>query len=173
MPSNLESSLSPWSARARWTLRGVGVALGLIWGLLGLAIQTFVFRGSNNLALPEALAFFGVVIGMMLGVGHASQFWLARSLNRSGGLWYGLEVLVWAFVCVVLGVLWGSPLVLLGLLFSSVQVPIGATLIVPVFGAILSLYSVVPAAILMAPLTVFVWRKTLGHLESQRVSRIN
>ena len=48
-------------------------------------------------------------------------------------------------------------------------VPPGVMLFVPVFGALLSLYSVVPAAILMAPLTVFVWRKTLERLESQRV----
>jgi hypothetical protein len=165
---NLESSFNPWSVRARWTLRGVGVALGLIWGLLGIAIQTFVLRGLSELSLPDNLAFSGVVIGMMLGVGHASQFWLARSSKRTRGLWSVLEVLVWAFVCVVLGVLWGSPVAMAGLL--NMGVPPGVMLFVPVYGAFLSLYSVVPAAILMAPLTVFVWRKTLERLEVQRVS---
>jgi hypothetical protein len=41
---------------------------------------------------------------------------------------------------------------------------------IPLLGVITSVRSVVPTALVMAPLTLFVWYKTLEYLESRRNS---
>jgi drug/metabolite transporter (DMT)-like permease len=172
MPPNLESSLSPWSARARWTLRGVGAVLGLIWGLLGTAVEALLVRNGTGPPLTENPALIAGVVGMVFGVGHASQFWLAR-VRQPARSW-SLEVLLWAVVCIALGILWGSPMVLVFLQFTlSPGFPVMMFFLIPFFGALLSVYTVLPTAILMAPVTVFVWHKTLEYLESQRDSSRN
>jgi hypothetical protein len=154
-----------WSARDRWILRAVGALLGLIWGLLGIVVEAFLVRNGTVPSLAENPALIGIVAGMVFGVGHASQFWLAR-VRQPVRSW-SLEVLMVAVIGVALGILWGSPVVMVLQPFtSSPGLPMGMFFLIPFFGALLSVYSVVPAAILMAPATVFVWRKTLERLQS-------
>lgn len=164
-PRQLEFNPIIWSARDRWTFRGVGAVLGLIWGVLGIAIQTFMLRGPIGPGLPEFPAIIGVCLGMMLGTGQVAGFWLVRRSQRfrSGG-WL-LEVLGYGLACIALGILWGSVIVLVTLTVGTgFQFPIIGLLYIPLFGALLSAYSVLPAAILMAPVTVLIWYKTLERL---------
>jgi hypothetical protein len=163
----LEPNLIIWSARNRWVFRAGGGLLGLIWGSLGVVIEALLVRGGVIPSLTENPAMIDVIVGMVFGVGHASQFWLARARNPVRSWW--LEVLVWAMVCVALGILWGSPVAMISSqLTLNPGLPIGFLFLMPFFGALLSVYTVLPAAILMAPVTVFVWRKTLERLKSQR-----
>jgi hypothetical protein len=155
-----------WSARDRWVLRLVGALLGLIWGLLGIVVEALLVRGGVIPSLTENPAMIDVIVGMVFGVGHASQFWLARARNPVRSWW--LEVLVWAMVCVALGILWGSPVAMISSqLTLNPGLPIGFLLLMPFFGALLSVYTVLPAATLMAPLTVLVWQQTRKRLGSK------
>jgi hypothetical protein len=173
---NESHSLEPnpiiWSARVRWVFRAVGVLLGLIWGLLGIVIEALLVRNGTVPHLTENPAMIDVIVGMVFGVGHASQFWLTRARWPVRSWW--LEVLVWAMVCVALGILWGSPVAMISSqLTLNPGLPVGFLLLMPFFGALLSVYTVLPAAILMTPVTVFVWHKTLEYLEPQRSSSRN
>jgi hypothetical protein len=156
-----------WSARDRWVFRVVGAVLGLIWAALGIAIQSVILKGPIGPGLPEFPAVVGVCFGMMLGTGQVAGFWLARRsqwVRASGWL---LEVLGYGLACIALGILWGSVIVFVTLV---AVVPTGALVYIPLFGALLSVYSVLPAAILMAPVTVLVWYKTLERMTSRRGS---
>jgi hypothetical protein len=158
----LESNPIIWSARDRWVLWVVGALLGLIWGSLGVVIEALLVRNGTVPSLTENPAMIDVIVGMVFGVGHASQFWLAQV--RHARSWW-LEVLVWAMVCVALGILWGSPVAMISShLTLNPGLPVGMFFLMPFFGALLSVYTVLPAAILMAPVTVFVWHKTLERL---------
>jgi hypothetical protein len=169
----LEPNPIIWSARNRWVFRAVGALLGLTWGLLGVAVQASLVRNESPLPWAENPAVIGLIVGMVFGVGHASQFWLARA-GRPARSWW-LEVLVWAVVCVALGILWSSPMVLLLVMswlgYSSILEAIRgleSALVLEFLGQALLFVSlsVVPVGLLMAPLTVFVWRKTLARLRS-------
>jgi hypothetical protein len=168
----LESNPILWSARDRWVFQAVGALLGLIWGLLGIVVEALLVRNGTVPSLTENPAMIDVIVGMVFGVGHTSQFWLARARQPARSWW--LEVLIWAVVCVALGILWGLPVAMISSqLTLNPGLPVGFLFLMPFFGALLSVYTVLPAAILMAPVTVFVWRKTLEYLESQRNSNRN
>ncbi len=164
----LETNPVIWSARDRWVFRGVGATLGLIWGVLGIAIQAFILKGPIGPGLPEFPAIIGVCFGMMVGTGQACGFWLVRRSQQVANGWL-LEVLGYGLACVALGILWGSVIVVVTLVIGTgFDLPFSALPLIPLFGALLSVYSVLPAAILMAPVTVFAWYKTLEHFESQQ-----
>jgi hypothetical protein len=166
-----------WSARDRWAFRGVGAVLGLIWGALGIAagvtvgvaIKALLVPGPFGADLLEFPTIIGVCLGMMLGTGQVAGFWLAWRSKRLAGVWL-LEVLICGLACIVLGILWGSVIVFVTLAalmaVAGLQFPIIALPYIPFFGALLSAYSVLPAAIVMAPVTVFVWQQTLQRLRS-------
>jgi hypothetical protein len=173
----LEANLVIWSARNRWMFRAVGALLGLIWGLLGVAVQALLVRNEFPLPWAENPGVIGLIVGMVFGVGHASQFWLARA-GRPARSWW-LEVLVWAVVCVALGILWSSPLVLVLVLswlgYSSIFEAVRGlerALVLEFLGRALLFVSlsVVPAGLLMAPLAVLVWRKTTQALHPEASS---
>jgi hypothetical protein len=161
-----------WSARDRWLLGSVGAGLGLIWGLLGIVLQEILLSSRTFELAPSAEnpVLITIVFGMVFGVGHASQFWLQA--HRRVRFW-PLEVVMFAAICVGFGILWGWLLVLLvwpfmpGLGFA-LGLPVQMLLWVPVFGGFMGLYTVVPAAILMAPVTVLVWQQTRKRLGSNR-----
>jgi hypothetical protein len=162
----LEPTPIIWSARDRWVFRAVGAVLGLIWGVLGIAIQAFILKGPIGPGLPEFPALIGVCFGMMLGTGQVAGFWLVRRSQRFTSGWL-LEVLGYGLACIALGILWGSVIVFVTLVVGTgFDVPISALLLIPLFGGLLSVYSVLPAAILMAPITVLVWSKTLERMSS-------
>jgi hypothetical protein len=169
MNKSLQPESNPviWSVRDRWVFRAFGALLGLIWGLFGIAIQAFILTAPIGPGLPEFPAIIGVCFGMMLGVGQVAGFWLVRRAQRLTGAWL-LEVLGYGLACIVLGILWGSVIVLVTLAVGTgFDLPVTALPLIPLFGAWLSVYSVLPAAILMAPVTVFVSYKTLERLQSQ------
>jgi hypothetical protein len=166
-----------WSARDRWVFRAVGALLGLIWGLLGVAVQALLVGDKFPLPWAENPAVIGLIAGMVFGLGHASQFWLARA--RKPARSWRLEMLVWAVVCLALGILWSSPVVLVlvmawlgfGSILEAVRGLERALVLEFLARALLFVsLSVVPVGVLMAPVTVFVWRKTLGRLQSQHHS---
>jgi hypothetical protein len=164
----LESNLIIWSARDRWVFRAVGALFGLIWGSLGVVMEALLLRGGVIPSLTENPASIDVIVGMVFGVGHASQFWLARARKPVRSWW--LEVLVWAMVCVALGILWGSPVAMISSQFTlNPGLPVGFLFLMPFFGVLLSVYTVLPAAILMAPVTVLVWQKALERLQSRQL----
>jgi hypothetical protein len=161
-----------WSARDRWLFRAVGALLGLIWGLLGIVLQEILLSNRTFELAPSAEnpVLITIVFGMVFGVAHASQFWLLQSHRRVR--FWPLEVLLYAAICVGFGILWGSLSVLVvwpfmpGLGFA-VGLPVQMLLWLPVFGGFMGLYTVVPAATLMAPLTVLVWQQTRKRLGSK------
>jgi hypothetical protein len=164
----LESNLMIGSVRDRWIFRAVGAVLGLIWGFLGVVMEALLLRDGVIPSLTDNPASLDVIVGMVFGVGHASQFWLARARKPARSWW--LEVLVWAAICVTLGILWGSPVAMISSQFTlNPGLPIGFLFLMPFFGALLSVYTVLPAAILMAPVTVLVWHKALEHLQSRQL----
>jgi hypothetical protein len=164
----LESNPIIWSARDLWLFRAVGAVLGLIWGVLGIAIQAFILKGPIGPGLPEFPAVAGVCFGMMLGTGQVAGFWLVRRSQWVARGWL-LEVLGYGLFCIALGILWGSVIVFVTLVVGTgFDFPIGALLLIPLFGGLLSVYSVLPAAILMAPIMVLVWYRTLERMSSRR-----
>jgi hypothetical protein len=161
-------SLSRLSARERWILRSVSFVLGLLWGALGLFIGTSFLIAEKISNQPDPHTVVGVLLGMMLGVGQASQWWLARSHKKVRGVWQVLELLECALVCIVLGICWGTIA-----MFIYGVVGFGLTpllVFIPLLGVITSVRSVVPAALVMAPVTLFVWHRTLERLKSQHIS---
>jgi hypothetical protein len=143
--------------------RGVSALLGMAWGLLGVKIEAVLVRGGTVPPLRNNPALVGVIVGMVLGVMHANKLWLVR--GRQPTQVWPLEVLLWAFVCMALGCLWGSLVVIVLPLFSLGEGgPVILYVLTPLFGVLLGMYSALPAAILMAPVTVVVWRKLLERL---------
>jgi hypothetical protein len=164
-----------WSARDRWVFRVVGALLGLIWGLLGVVLQEILLSSRTFELAPSAEnpVLITIVFGMVFGVAHTSQFWLQA--HRRVRFWL-LEVLMFAAICVGFGILWGWLLVLVVWPFMpslgfALGLPVQMLLWIPVFGGFMGLYTVVPAAILMAPVTVLVWQRILKRLRSQYTSR--
>jgi hypothetical protein len=142
-----------WSARERWKLRLVSFGIGLLWGVaafvFAFAIQAEDSRGSFWLfAAPQ-------VLGAVLGVGQASQIWLAGLEKRIESRLN--EIIVYAAVGCVLSGFWATVGLVL-LLYS----PFGLFASPALF-----LFYIVPS-VFMAPLAVFVWKKTLEHLAAQR-----
>jgi hypothetical protein len=157
------------SSRERSWFLAVSAVIGLVWGALGLGIQVLLLRGPVGFGLPEGPAISGVMLGMALGTAHAGHVWLARRSHRNRGAW-PLEALVYGSICVALGILWGSVIVLVMLPFGTeFKMASRMLYLIPVYGAVLGAFSVLTAAIMMAPLTVLAWNKTLERLESQRV----
>ena len=194
----LEFSPVIWSARERWMFGGVSAALGLIWGALGVLLMTAFgwlwsdFTGTGN----SALASFAVMLGMTFGAVHAGGLW-HRSLKPSARSWvfsrhdYVHLSITWGFRTVLLGMLWGSVLVIPFRMWSeSISISPLLSQGVPIleiigrvvlgvmalwfqgflFGMFAGVLSVVPVGMLMAPVSIFGWRKTLGFLESRRGS---
>jgi hypothetical protein len=188
----LEPNPIIWSARDRWLFGGVSAALGLIWGVLGvLLLSTFGllwsdFAGERN----SVQASFAMALGMAFGAVHAGKLW-CRSIKLSAQSWvfsrhdYVHLSITWGFRIVLLGVLWGSVLVVpFRILWEpSFSLPSGSVLeilvravlglmalwlsgLIP--GMFVGVLSVVPVGLLMAPVTILVWRKTFGVLESRR-----
>jgi hypothetical protein len=191
----LEPNLILWTARERWVFGSVSAALGLIWGLLGvLLLSTFGLLWSDFTGERDsARASFAVTLGMSFGAVHAGKLW-HRSIKPSARSWvfsrhdYVHLSITWGFRTVLLGVLWGSVLVIpFQILWEpsvspllSKGLPVLEVLVRMVlglmalwlqgllFGVFVGVLSVVPVGMLMAPVSIFVWRKTLGLLESQR-----
>jgi hypothetical protein len=161
-----------WVGSERNRLRLVSLGLGLAWGGLGVLILTALGVTWRGFLGPRDSAYvtFGVTMGMALGTVHAGEFWRRRArrvaLSRHDVVHFSIT---WGFRAVGLGILWGAGLVLLGLLsVASVGGMVG-WLVLSVFallfqGALVGLLSVIPAGILMAPLTVFVWHRTLERI---------
>jgi hypothetical protein len=190
----LEPNLILWTARDRWVFGSVCAALGLIWGLLGVLLLTALgllwsdFAGERN----SAKASFAVMLGMTFGAVHAGKLW-HRSIKPSARSWvfsrhdYVHLSITWGFRIVLLGVLWGSVLVVpfrvlwepsfsfpsssvLEILVRAVLGLMALWLSGVIPGMFVGMLSVVPVGMLMAPVSIFVWRKTLGLLESRRIS---
>jgi hypothetical protein len=135
--------------------------------MLGVAIQAFMLKGETGPRIGEPPAFIAVVLGMVFGVAHSSQFWL--DWIRRPSRWRYLEVLLCAFICIALGILWGSLVAVIALQFGF-GLPLGVLFLIPIFGVLLSEFSVLPAAVIMAPVTVLIWHVTLRSLGSKHGS---
>lgn len=161
----------------------VSIIPGLAWGLVGVWIggQVNLFRDRFGFGPLYA---FGVVTGMGAGVAHASLSWFARKRLYEKMRWsYTRQALRYAFVAVGFGIFWGAmsgnlALLVIGLfnptnfvgqiaLFGSLTgtfVAVGV-----IYGLVVSIFTVIPAAFVMAPLTLLVWEKALERLPSNRV----
>jgi hypothetical protein len=170
-----------WKSPEFTPLRISSLFLGLMWGFLGVIIQTQAHPSNMfnfDIRLPlrsNLMPHLGIVLGMMFGVWHASGYWLKdrRSLMPEAS-WFSKPRISLAFSCLVssilAGVMWGTVCITaLALVFDVLLQTHGLFsmwLLAPLValgGLMISVFTVLPASLVMLPITLIVWEKAFNR----------
>jgi hypothetical protein len=168
-----------WKSLEFAPLRISSLFLGLIWGFLGVVIHTqanLSYMFDFDIRMPmrsNLMPDLGVVLGMMFGVWHASAYWLKdRQFLLPGASWISKPRISLAFSCLVssilAGVMWGTVCVAAFALVFDVLLQthglFSMWLLVPLValgGLVISVFTVLPASLVMLPITLIVWEKAI------------